>query len=203
MAWIAAHYKILSLLINGLMLVVWVFYAHLLLNNYRRQRKPKLLINQSLGRSLDARCLICNMSEESLYVAMVIAELTTPDDRWECEVTDIVPLSDELDAKPTTTQGPLKAGEYRDQETFRYLIDRILNAHGKQDLARCPDLELCNLSIHVVALYGAEDLPVGASRTFAVVSDDEVWLKPHSVETDALNSPKDRKQVRKWLEKYL
>jgi hypothetical protein len=208
MAWLTEHYRILSLFINSLMLVVWIFYAHLLLNNYRRQRRPKVLINQGVERGLESRCLLCNMSEESIYIALVVAELQTEDGSWECEVTDFGSEDDPAQSiRDQTTQGPLKSGDFRDIGSYRTLVNRVLglgeltHLHG---LDRA-EVELHRLSIHVIGVYVSEDQPVGAARHFDLIYQDEEGyrLKATSIDTERLSSPRHRAKVEEWMKRYL
>jgi hypothetical protein len=80
--WISEHHRVLSVLTNIGMLFVWIVYLQLFLSSYKRQTRPKILINVGAGRSIDARCLLSNMSSEAIYVESLIATLETEKDRW-------------------------------------------------------------------------------------------------------------------------
>lgn len=48
--WIKEHQPLISLGISLSTLLVWVFYAQLLLRSFQRQRKPSLIINRGAER---------------------------------------------------------------------------------------------------------------------------------------------------------
>ena len=51
--------------------------AQLLYLNFKRQRQPKIIINRGFGRTLQARCVISNMSPEPIFIEHIIAILHT------------------------------------------------------------------------------------------------------------------------------
>jgi hypothetical protein len=55
---------------------------HQIVSSYRRQRRPKILINLGGGSTPDARCLIGDMSAEPIYVESLIITVETADRRW-------------------------------------------------------------------------------------------------------------------------
>lgn len=205
LSWIEEYQGPLSVLINAGMLAIWMLYAQLLLRDYRRKLRPKILINQSLGTALKSHCLICNMSEQSFYVSLVIAELKTEDKTYRCSVTDLEITQDDKN-KSTTVQGPLKGGAYRDMGEFNNILQRIIGVTGEKQTQDHKLIDQAQtLKLFVIGLYGAEDQPVGASRTFRFGKDDnDNWcLNPTDIHTENLTGRRNQKEINRWLENYL
>ncbi|BFM21019.1 hypothetical protein [Gilvimarinus japonicus] len=200
MNWLAENQGPLSVLINAGMLAIWILYAQLLLRDYRRKLRPKVLINQSLGTALQSRCLICNMSEQSFYVSLVIAEIDVGDKTYRCSVTDLE-ITDKDRSKSTTVQGPLKGGDYRDMGEFDNIIQRIASEASQQDIAA----QAQSLCIYVIGLYGSENQAVGANRRFCFSKDKQgnACLNPVHIHTENLTGRRHQKEIRRWLENYL
>lgn len=70
--WVMENQQLITLLISASTLLVWVFYAQLLLLNFRRQRKPSLIINRGAGRGLGSLCLISNMSADPMFISQLV-----------------------------------------------------------------------------------------------------------------------------------
>jgi len=78
--WLSENKDWISTLTSIITLLVWLFYAQLLYSGFRRQRQPRVLINRGVGREgLNSPCLICNMSEEAIYVYFILVVLETSD----------------------------------------------------------------------------------------------------------------------------
>ena len=128
--WISEHHQVLSVLVNIGMLLVWIVYLQLFLSSYKRQTRPKILINVGAGRNLDGRCLLSNMSSEAIYIESLIATVETEQDKWVCPVTDAHEMTEEQGDQPglrqKTVQGPLKQAEVMDVGSFRDLIHHVV-----------------------------------------------------------------------------
>jgi hypothetical protein len=202
--WISQYRETLSLLTNIGMLLVWIVYLQLFLSSYKRQTLPKILINIGVGRNIDARCLVSNMSSDAIYVESLIATLETEKDRWVCPVTDAHELAEEQehDLRSMTAQGPLKQGQVMDVGSFR---DLIQNAVRESD---CPvEAEgefpegLTAIEIQAIADFGPDDLLVGARRRFALVREDGAWnLGSHTPHTEQIRSRSERRRIKRLLE---
>src|SRR5690606_25677631 len=93
--WMSQRQEFLNLLVNLGMLVVWIAYLQLFLANFRRQRRPNILINFGAGSGLSARCLVSNMSSEAIYIESIIAKLEGDGTTQTCAVTDLEDLGAE------------------------------------------------------------------------------------------------------------
>tara|TARA_R110000850_G_scaffold14353_7_gene45943 strand:+ start:4198 stop:4764 length:567 start_codon:yes stop_codon:yes gene_type:complete len=188
-------------MINAGMLAIWVLYAQLLLRDYRRKLRPKILINQSLGTALQSHCLICNMSEQSFYISLVIAELTTEDTTYHCSVTDLE-VQEANTTKNVTIQGPLKGADYRDIGAFNNIVQGTLKENSLDETVL---QQARQLTLYIIGIYGSENQAVGARRKFCFGTDEQgnSCLNPVHIDTDNLTGRRHQKEIRHWLEDYL
>ncbi|MGM0559733.1 MAG: hypothetical protein ACQETX_01535 [Pseudomonadota bacterium] len=199
--WIKEYSDVLNVLTNVIVVLVWVTYLHLLLISYRRQRRPRILINRGGSQDVNAHCLISNMSAESVYIQSLIVTLKSEEEEWTAAVTDI----DDLQAKDvthpqeTTHQGPLAPGAYMDAGCFSNLIERAARKAGlsEQDLKKT----IRELELMVVAAYGADDMSIAAKRSFHLKGNDE--LTPQSVAAQQVSSRRARRKVDRFLAEHL
>ena len=201
MEWLNDNAQAISAVASICTLFVWMFYAQLLYNGYVRQRRPRIIINRGKGTGTEALCLISNMSSEAIYIQHVVAVLHTPSASYSLDVVEYQQQGDEQeDASYRTHQGPLASGDYLHIQAFGNIVnqvkqhwkidDELLSAHGIQ------------LEIRVIAIYGSEDMPTGASRTFHLnlKASPTHQLLPISVDTYRLNTRSQRKRVLKWAD---
>lgn len=205
--WLSQNIDLISLAVSTSMLVVWIVYLQLLLNGYRRQRRSSILISRGAGQGLRSRCLITSMSAEPLYVTSIVATLVTAEKSYEYALTDLRDLPEDLGADPRSSmrQGSLSAGEYLDIGHFDEFIAQL--AETDPELARLSDWTeaVTAIELTVVALYGSDRLPVGASRRFSFVPKDAGGLRisPDTLWTRQLHSRRQRKQLVRKLASHL
>lgn len=199
MQWLNDNAQAISAVASICTLVVWVFYAQLLYNGYVRQRRPRIIVNRGKGIGMDALCLISNMSSEAIYIQHLVAVLHTRDGMYELDVVEYQQQSgDDEQACYRTHQGPLASGDYLHIQSFGAIVEQLtehwqLDKHALKH--QKPELE-----IRVIAIYGSEDMPVGASRRFALTlsANPLHQLTPVKVDTQRMNSRRDRKRVLQW-----
>ncbi|QGZ31856.1 hypothetical protein [Stutzerimonas stutzeri] len=212
--WLKNNHQLISLAISASTLLVWVFYAQLLLLNFRRQRKPSLIINRGAGKGLGSLCLISNMSAEPMFINQLVVCIETSAGPLELDVTDIwKSIDNEADASPdllihqTTHQGPLRSGEFIHIGTFQGMLRNVAERHDIELDGHKPvgDLRFRSLEVRAVAFYGPERHPIGVLRRFRL--DDshgsECMLVPESPFTQQLLSRRSRRRVRRWLSESL
>ncbi|WP_026987352.1 hypothetical protein [Fodinicurvata fenggangensis] len=199
--WLKEYSDVLNVLANITMILVWMIYLHLLLISYRRQRRPKLLINRGGSQDVKAHCLISNMSAESVYIQSLIVTLKNEEKEWTAAVTDIDDLQAEDATNPqdTTHQGPLAPGAFMDAGCFSNLIERAARKAGlsEQDLKET----ISELELMVVAAYGADDMSIAAKRRFHLKGNDE--LTPQTVSSQQISSRRARRKVDRFLAEHL
>ncbi len=209
--WILRYHPLLALVISTCTLLVWIFYAHLLLANFKRQRRPNLIINRGAGKGLGSLCLLSNMSAEPMFINQLLVRLDTSRGPLMGDVTDIRDgLGDEappdLSLYQTTRQGPLRSGEYSHIGTFQSLIRRVAEQHGIALDGHQPqgDWTFHTLEIRAVAFYGSDRHPLGVLRRFRLqaAAEGECTLVPESPLTHQLCSRRQRREVRRWMLEY-
>ena len=212
--WLKNNHQLISLIISASTLLVWVFYAQLLLLNFRRQRKPSLIINRGAGKGLSSLCLISNMSAEPMFINQLVVSVETSKGPLELDVTDIwQSIDDEDSASPdlpihqTTHQGPLRSGDFIHIGTFHGMLRNVAERHGIELDGYRPrgDWTFHVLEIRAVAFYGPERHPIGVLRRFHLGDTDgpDCVLIPESPFTQQLLSRRDRRKVRRWLTESL
>ncbi|MFL9815001.1 hypothetical protein D7241_17290 [Stutzerimonas sp. VN223-3] len=210
--WLTSNHQLISLIISSSTLLVWVFYAQLLLLNFRRQRKPSLIINRGAGKGLGSLCLISNMSAEPMFINQLVVSIETSQGPLEVDVTDIRQsmegdVSPDLIIHQTTHQGPLRSGEFTHIGTFQNMLRRVAELHGIKLEGHRPvgDWQFHSLEIRAVAFYGPERHPLGVLRRFRLrdLGEAECTMVPESPFTHQLTSRRDRRRVRRWLSESL
>lgn len=201
MGWLNEHAQAISAIASVLTLFVWVFYAQLLYNGYVRQRRPRIIINRGKGVGLEALCLISNMSNEAIYIQHLVAVLHAQERDYELDIVEYQQQGDEEhEAAFRTHQGPLNSGDYIHIQSFDRILKRLLQHWDlKEDTIK---QQKPQLEIRVIAIYGSEDMPIGAARHFHldISAEPARQLNPCDVDTHRMNSRRDRKRVLSWAQ---
>lgn len=226
--WISQHQKILSLVINFGTLLIWLVYAQLLYLGFRRQRRPRLIINRGKNKNINALCIISNMSVESIFIEYIVATLETSRGDIIMDITDFEQSYSEDDEQgggeqkggeqesrksrrvlsespvnENTRQGPLGSGEFVHIGTFHDLIRRMLRQQGigMEHYRPKGDLQLHKLTIRLIGIYGPEDLPIGAERSFDLEDDgNDYSLTPATWDTKRMASMRMRRKLRQQIQ---
>ncbi|HEX8544200.1 MAG TPA: hypothetical protein VF671_21100 [Pseudomonas sp.] len=207
--WVIQYKDALTVMISIGTLIVWVMYAQLLLNNYRRQRRPRIIINRGAGKGIGSLCLISNMSAEPIFINQLVLLLDTNQGRLCCDVTDIREeskgeIDQDLVLHNATRQGPLGTGDFTHIGTFGALIQRLATLHAIPMQGHKPGegWTFSGLEVRVIAFYGSDKEAIGASRTFRLGEAEEggCQLFAHTRESRQYNSHWQRRQVRRhWM----
>lgn len=199
--WINENSSGLNLLVSLGTMVIWIAYFQLLYGSYTRQRRTKILINRGAGDGIESRCLVSNMGAEPLYIITIIAILDDGKERIRAEITDRDSSEAEnlSSVREGTSQGPLMSGEFMDVGRFSELMARCARAN-RRDPETIQDC-LKGLELIVIGAYGAEDLSVGATRSFTLDTEGETAkLLPDDVSTRQLRSRRDRRKAERYLQ---
>lgn len=207
--WVIQYKDALTVMISIGTLIVWVMYAQLLLNNYRRQRQPRIIINRGAGKGIGSLCLISNMSAEPIFINQIVLLLNTNQGQLCCDVTDIREeskgeIEQDLVLHNATRQGPLGTGDFTHIGTFATLIQRLAALHDVPMHGHKPGegWSFEGLEVRVIAFYGSDKHAIGASRAFTLANCDEggSQLIAQARESVQFNSHWQRRQVRKhWM----
>ncbi|MCE8019573.1 hypothetical protein HOP51_05485 [Halomonas sp. MCCC 1A11036] len=218
--WVNQHGDTVSVLTDIGTLIVWVVYAQLLYFSFRRQRRPRLLINRGRKKDIDALCIISNMSAEPVFLQHVIAELKTSHGIVRVDVTDRTDTFSEgsetqggesagttaADAPPIVRdgshQGPLEPGKFVHIDSFGELTQRLARHGGFEMQGYQPRQGVIfhSLSIRIICIYGSEDLPIGAERCFEFIDHQPgCGLVPVTWDTKRLASSWQRRRLCKEI----
>lgn len=217
LSWVSQHHAVISVFINLGTLLIWLLYAQLLYFGFRRQRRPRVVINRGRKKDVDALCIISNMSSESIYIEYITAELETSRGTLIMDVTDRDQTSNKGDdaggdaknklggVSEYTRQGPLASGDFMHIGTFSDVIQRLAKEAGIEMQGYRPkgNLRFQSLTIRLIAVYGSEDRPVGAERGFDLnleENEDKYTLVPLAWNTKRLSSHWQRHRLRKMVE---
>ncbi|SHF35521.1 hypothetical protein SAMN02745148_02403 [Modicisalibacter ilicicola DSM 19980] len=214
--WISQNSKVLSFFTNLGILIIWLAYAQLLYMGFRRQRRPRLIINRGKKKDIEALCIISNMSAEAIFIEYIIADLETSEGTITMDVTDFDQEYTEGDenrkrdtspglggVRENTRQGPLESGDFLHIGTFAELIKRLARDEGIEMEGHRPtgDLRFQRLTIRLIGVYGPEDMPIGAERSFDLFDNDNFCsLTPATWDTKRLSSPWQRRKLRKTMQ---
>ncbi|MCW4148096.1 MULTISPECIES: hypothetical protein [Halomonadaceae] len=202
MDWLNGNSQAISAATSIFTVLLWLFYLQLLYNGYVRQRRPRIIINRGLGTGQNALCLISNMSSESIYIQHVAALLHTQESSYMVDVAEYQEEKEnEQEGKSIRShQGPLASGDYLHMQRFADIADQICATWQLDNTIY--DQTGLQLELRVIAIYGSEDRPVGASRSFYLSdpSTSEKTLIPISVDTKRLNGRLQRRKVKRWAE---
>ncbi|WP_277810938.1 hypothetical protein [Chromohalobacter canadensis] len=212
--WLNNNSGALSAIASFCTLGVWLFYAQLLYLGFARQRRPRILINRGRSKSPDGMCLISNMSSEAIFVTNVMGVLHTSKNTYNCDLTDYTRSDDSGEGRGeqhATRQGPLASGDYHQVCSFREIIDHVTDGNALDIDRNTLTLEgekLRMLEIRLIAIYGSENRPLGAYRSFMLEKseldpneeDNDCLIVPTSFDTQRLSRRWHQKRIRRWLE---
>jgi hypothetical protein len=199
--WISNNSETISAISSVAMLLVWVAYLQVFLRSYHRQVRPKIVINQAAGSTLDASCFVGNMSSESIYIESVIVTLACRERDIIHTVTDFEELDGgdrPDDPRLRTLQGPLRPGDYTSIGTFDDLIEQVHRNKGEAVDHPKSSGEPISLEVMVIADYSSDDLLIGAKRSFKAESLGQGWLvKANTSATEQIRSRRERQKIKK------
>ncbi|MBY6207011.1 MULTISPECIES: hypothetical protein [Halomonas] len=208
--WISAHKDILQTLASVGSFLIWLIYAQLLYFGFRRQRRPRLIINRGKRKNLDALCVISNMSAEPIYLQHIMMTLETSKGDWTLDVSDHeADLEDDhSDQERTpdgrcTHQGPLDSGGFVHIGSFNALKQRIIDIAGLDDKEGTKgDLVLKAMCVRVIGTYCSENLPIGAERRFVFhQADDSCTLVPETWDTLQFSTRRQRRELKRDIKR--
>ena len=195
---------VISVLLSMAMLVVWVVYLQILLVQVRASRRSSIVITRAAGRGMRSRCLVTNMSSQSLYVTSLIGILHAGGKQIEIALTDLRELPEDLGADPRSTmrQGSLSTGQYLDIGHFDDILEVMLRDDEAAGLER---EDVAQLDLIVVAFYAPASLPVGARRSFQFrwESPSGTRVQPSSLRTEQIRGRRQRKRLFQAVERHM
>lgn len=201
MSWLLENAQAVSAASSVGMLLIWSVYLTIFWRGYRRQLKPKLVINRGEGDGLDGHCLLTNMSQQPIHIQGVKVSIDLADQTCTSYITDaedVRAAGNPHGWQRLTRQGPLASGAMVDLGTFESILSYVVRQ--SQPEAGMELAQKCGIT--VLAIYGSEDLLVGATRQFELIQDEEtIRLTSESVETRQLTSRAERRKHSRGLAK--
>ena len=204
--WISQNQQVISVLTGLGTLIVWMIYLQVFLSSYRRQLRANILIFRGAGSGLNAHCLVSNMSSGPVYVQSIIVTLHLAEESWTCPITELLDLeAEEKPAEPlgTTRQGPISTGHVRDMGTFRSILRHVVRHKNgiDADLDQALADMINTIEVKVLAIYGSQDVPVGAVRRFGLYPGrDGMDLRGEGLTTEQIRRRSDRLKLISLLE---
>ena len=137
----------------------------------------------------------------------MIATLDVGEECWAGAITDNEGEGQEqpLEVTARTKQGALRVGDMRDFGDFGSLLKRLRRARGLEAGQAWPDSNSAFvLELTVVAIYGPEDLPVAARRSFTLCrEEDRPKVRPRTIDTQQVRDRTERRRVHARMGDYL
>ena len=195
------HAEVLSALTSVGLLAVWMFYAQLFYKGYKRQRRPRIIIDQMSGPGTESTCVLTNLSKEPVYLESVIAVARTGDSVLSATVTDHEPVSSvdqgEHQIVALMRQGPLSPTDLIAVGTIEDLARRAVESGGEADQLMA---HLETLEVRVVATMSSEDNAIGAWKRFEVdFRPGRERCRPVRLGTKQMLTRKEKRQVNRWI----
>lgn len=207
--WMSDNSGLINVFVNLGMLGIWAFYLQMLMSNYKRERRPRLLITRGISADLDARCLVTNMSRDTVFIRSIIVTVETGAGELRYPVTEIEKIDsrgDPVDIKQQTRQGPIESGAMRDLGSFSAIITHVLDYKGPDDPPGPHNdwAGLKALTVMVIGVYGPDDISIGAKRAYDVVEEDgKPRLSPRTIDAVQIRSARERREIDELLREDL
>ena len=200
--WLQQNSEIVAALTSVATLLVWATYLQLIFQDYKRQRRPRLIVHQTQGSRQDARCLLINLSSEPIHIQCVTVVAGIDGQEVSSMITDYnrtsLQESTPRQIEDILRQGPLQPGEFFQLGTFETMLELLIEA-AEHD-TWLTEVEEQHLEMRVVAVYGNRARPVGARRVFTLKGLEEGYsIQPVSLDTEQLYSRKAQRTAEAWL----
>ena len=186
-------------------LCIWAVYLQIFVGGHRRQIKPMLVINHGEGRTLNAHCLVTNMSKDPVHIQSVVAKVSAEGKSYTAYITDAEDIRRagvDTGWQRMTRQGPLQPGTMVDMGTFDHIIGYAECLALEPDEHRKGRLEEIAeaIEITILGIYGSEDLLIGATRKFDLTKSDTVTsIRASEALTRQITRMRERKRLLKEL----
>ncbi|NDW07425.1 hypothetical protein [Jiella pacifica] len=207
--WITKNADLINVFANLGMLGIWAFYLQMLYSSFSRDRRPRLLITRGMRSDLEARCLVTNMSRDTIFIRSIIVVLETGAGELRYPVTEIEEIENTGDAgdiKQQTRQGPIESGAMRDLGSFSAIVTHVLDYKGPNDPPGPHNGwdGLKALTVYIIGVYGPDEISIGAKRAYDLAEEDGILkLKPRTIDAVQIRSRKERREIDQMLREDL
>ena len=201
MSWLVENAQAISAAASVGTLLIWSVYLTIFWRGYRRQLKPKLVINRGEGDGLDGHCLLTNMSQQPIHIQGVKVSIDIAGrtcSNYITDAEDVRAAGNPNGWQKLTRQGPLASGAMVDLGTFESILGYVVR-QSQTELNINKAQRCC---ITVLAIYGSEDLLVGATRQFDILhAGGDTRLSSQTIETRQVTSRSERREYSRNLAK--
>ncbi|OWX96949.1 hypothetical protein [Thioclava sp. IC9] len=193
MEWLVDHHQVVSIAVQLVTGLVWVVYLQLMLQNFRRERRSKLLLTRVAGGNERGHLMLGNMGAEPIFVKALLADLEVDGKTYHSIASDTGGFAPFSEAEPAQSiKGPLKTAEYRDLGQISYLVSVAL------DFADIPgDAERVESVVFTVLAESSRDKMLIAGRLCFDVyhAGDHQRYLPQSLSTLQLRNFRKRREL--------
>lgn len=207
--WITANADLINVFANLGMLGIWAFYLQMLYSSFSRDRRPRLLITRGMRSDLEARCLVTNMSRDTIFIRSILVVLETGAGELRYPVTEIEEIENtgaSGDIKQQTRQGPIASGAMRDLGSFSAIVTHVLDYKGPDNPPGPHNgwEGLKAFTVYIIGVYGPDEVSIGAKRAYDLGDDDGILkLKPRTIDAVQIRSRKERREIDQMLREDL
>ncbi|EPX82362.1 hypothetical protein [Salipiger mucosus] len=197
-SWMQDNTALLNALSSIAMLVIWLAYLQLFLTSFLRSNRAVVHIGMATEGHNDGRCLVSNMSADSLYILGIMVELECKGEVYRSLVTDRIEADEPLggDFRERTNQGPLKGGEAVDIGSFRNIGERV--ARNTQRDIRLDDCDWIEFTV-MVAAQQAHKIYGGKKRYEIEGEAGSLSFRSADILTSQIRSFTERRRLRRML----
>ncbi|MBN1238942.1 MAG: hypothetical protein JXB36_10595 [Gammaproteobacteria bacterium] len=199
MSWLTQHSDVISAAGTVGMFLVWVVYAQMFYKDYRRRRRPRILIDDMAGPGAESTCTVVNLSSEIIYLERIIAVVETANGDYTAPITERTPISSseqpDREIVSLTRQGPIPPGELISIGTLEDMVNVAMDVPSDADT---PLDDVSCVEVRVVATMSSEDNPVGAYKRFQMLEQGE-RSEATTLGTHQMYKRREKQEVMRWL----
>ncbi|AQS46655.1 MULTISPECIES: hypothetical protein [Thioclava] len=201
MEWLVDHNQVVSIAVQIVTAFVWLVYLQLLLQNFRRERRSKLLLTRVAGGHERGHLMLGNMGAEPIFVKALLADLVVDGKTYHSIASDSGGFAPFGDSQPDESiKGPLNTAEYRDLGRISDLVDVALEFSSLPDDAK----EMETVVFTVLAESSRDNILVAGRLSLDVYNAGEHQrFLPQSLSTEQLRSFRKRRELASRLEEML
>ena len=164
---ISKNASAISAIANVIMVLVWITYLQLLLNNILRQRRSSLIISCSVSPHEGPTCFVSNMSEGRFHIQNISGTVMIDGTSHSGDITE--PLAENHE---TSFQRPLADGQSLELGPFRDLLDRVAAACPERRGDLLEQYGTLDVAVTIIGIHGASRRAVAARRAFRLIWRD-------------------------------
>lgn len=201
MEWLVDHNQLVSIAVQIVTAFVWLIYLQLLLHNFRRERRSKLLLTRVAGGHERGHLMLGNMGAEPIFVKALLADLVIDGKTYHSIASDSGGFAPFADSGPNESiKGPLKTADYRDLGRISDLVDVALDFSSLPDDAK----EVESVVFTVLAESSRDNILTAGRLCFDVYhAGEHQRFLPQTSSTVQLRSFRKRRELASRLEEML